>query len=110
MNQVILVGRLTETPELKIYDDNQKCLSYFNLAITRPYKDENGEYNTDFIRCVVWNSIANNVCDYCKKGDMIGVKGRLQSYNYDDSDGIKKYGFEVIAERITFISPKKCEN
>ena len=104
LNQVVLVGRLTKDPEYQ--DKNGKKLCYVTLAVQRPYRNADNLYDTDFIHCVLWNAIAENTCEYCKCGDIIGVKGRLQSGSYETEDGDNKYYLEVVAERITFLSSK----
>ena len=103
MNQVILVGRLCQDPEL-LSVKNQKQMTSITLAINRHFKNNDGIYETDFIRCVLWNGIAANTTEYCHKGDIVGVKGRLQTSVYDDDDNNKKYGMDVVAEKITFLS------
>lgn len=103
MNQVILVGRLCQDPEL-LSVKNQKQMTSITLAINRHFKNNDGIYETDFIRCVLWNGIAANTTEYCHKGDIIGVKGRLQTSVYEDDDNNKKYGMDVVAEKITFLS------
>ncbi len=109
LNQVVLVGRLTADPEL-VETDNGKKVSAVTLAVQRTFKNLEGLYETDFIKCVLWNGIATNTSEYCKKGDIVGVKGRLQAHSYDDVNGSKKYVTEVIAEKVTFLSsPKKDE-
>ena len=81
-----------------------------NYEIKRQTKaKEDGTYDTDFIRCTLWNVIAENTCEYCKKGDIVGVKGRLQTSSYEDKDGSKKYSIDVIAEKVTFLSSKKVD-
>lgn len=109
MNQVILVGRLTKDLEIKELDNGKKITS-ITLAVPRNFKNAEGEYETDFVECTLWNSIAENTAEYCKKGDIIGVKGRLQSSNYEKEDGTKVYKTEVIAEKVTFLSSKKEES
>ncbi|MBR1416222.1 MAG: single-stranded DNA-binding protein [Bacilli bacterium] len=106
LNQVVLVGRLTKDPELEIKDDGKK-LSSVVVAVQRPFKNSEGMYETDFVRCSLWNAAAENTTEYCKTGDMIGIKGRIQTDKYEDSDGKLHYVTEVVAERITFISSKK---
>ena len=106
LNQVVLVGRLTKDPEV-VNTESGKKVSYINLAVQRPFKNTDGIYETDFIRCVLWNIVAENTAEYCKTGDIIGVKGRLQTSNYQDEDGTTKYITEVMAERITFLSSGK---
>ncbi len=106
MNQIVLVGRLTKDPEV-IETENNKKVSSIVLAVQRPFKNTNGLYETDFIRCALWNGIASNTAEYCHCGDVVGIKGRLQTNSYQDQDGNTKYSIEVIAERVTFLSSKK---
>ncbi len=103
-NFVGLIGRLTDNPELKKYDEGKTRLS-INLAVQRDYKSEDGLYGTDFIRCVLWNGIANHVNEYCHKGDLLAVKGRLQSRSYEENEE-KKYISEVIVDRVSFLSSR----
>ncbi len=105
MNQVILVGRLTSEPEITVSENNTKRSS-ITIAVNRPYKNIDGIYETDFIRCILWNNIASNTCEYCHTGDVIGIKGRLQSRVYEENE-TKKHIMEVIAEKITFLSSNK---
>ena len=73
-----MVGRLVKDPEL-IEVGTNKNVSNITLAIPRSFKNMNGEYETDFINCVLWDSIAKSTVEYCKKGNIVGVKGRIQS-------------------------------
>ena len=107
LNQIVLVGRLVKSPELKQHDTGSKS-SRITLAVPRSYKNVNGEYETDFLECTLWKGIAENTVTYCKKGDLVGIKGRLQSNTYE-KDGIKKWATEIIAEKVTFLSSKKVE-
>ena len=109
LNQTVLVGRLTEDPTVTIMENNKK-ISSVTLAVQRPFKNQEGLYETDFIRCVLWNGIADNTSEYCHKGDIVGIKGRIQTSSYLDKDNTTKYVTEVIAERVTFLSTKKEEN
>lgn len=106
LNQVVLVGRLTEDLKVIETEDGRK-VSSINLAVQRTFKSPEGVYETDFIKCVLWNGIASNTAEYCHKGDIVGVKGRLQTSNYINKENIKKYNTEVIAEKVTFLSNKK---
>lgn len=108
LNHVILVGRLTSTPEVKVLDNGKKRSSVV-LAVPRNYKNTSGEYETDFVDCVLWTTVAENTAEYCKVGDMIGVKGRLQSRYLENADGVKKKKTEVVAERITFLSSARSK-
>jgi single-strand DNA-binding protein len=104
LNQVVLVGRLTRNPEVKELDDGKR-LSGMTLAIPRSFKNAEGEYETDFIEVKLWNQIAENTAEYCKKGDIVGVKGRLQSRVVEKEDE-KEYLTEIIAEKVTFLSSR----
>ena len=105
MNNVMIVGRLTAGPELIELQDGRK-VSNVLVAVPRSYKNINGEYETDFIDCVLWGGVAGNVCEYCQKGDMIGVRGRLATEYYESEDNKTHKKTNVIAEKITFISSK----
>lgn len=108
LNSVILVGRLTSDPELKEVGKEGKVVN-FTVAVPRSYKNEEGEHETDFIQCNVWNVIAENMSKYCHKGDLIGVNGTLQTSSYDDKEGNKRYKTDVRVDKITFLSSKKEE-
>ena len=86
LNQVVLVGRLVRNPELRTTDSN-KSVTTITLAIPRSFKNMNGEYDTDFLDCTLWTGIAENTAEYCKSGDTIGVKGRLQTWLIENEDG-----------------------
>ena len=103
LNQVILVGRLVRNPELQVTDSGKKRSS-ITLAVSRGYKNLNGEYDTDFFDCTLWTGIAENTHEYCKSGDVIGVKGRLQTWMLENDDGTKIKKMEIIAEKVTFLS------
>lgn len=107
LNQVVLVGRLVRDPELVETEKNKK-ISRITVAIPRSFKNMDGEYETDFINCILWDAVAKSTVEYCKKGDILGVKGRLQS-SVVEKDNEKKYYTDVVAERITFLSTKKQE-
>lgn len=105
LNQVVLVGRLVRDPEVK-ESKNGSSYSHITLAVPRSYKNINGEYETDFIDCTLWKLVATNTSEYCKKGDIVGVKGRIESRVYEKDDE-KKYLTEIIAEKVTFLSSNK---
>lgn len=106
LNQVIIVGRLVATPEVKDLEE-ERSVANITVAVPRAFKNADGEYETDFIDCELWNAVANNTAEYCKKGDVIGVKGRLKTEVYTKDDGTTAKITKVIAERITFLSSKK---
>lgn len=102
-NTVILVGRLVRDPELQLTDTGKKR-SYITLAVSRGYKNQNGEYETDFLDCTLWTGIAENTAEYCKSGDVVGVKGKLQTWILENEDGTKQKKMEIVAERVTFLA------
>ena len=103
LNQVVLVGRLVKTPELKLTEKGKK-ISRITLAVPRNYKNMEGEYETDFLDCTLWTNVAENTSEYCQTGDMIGVKGRIQTRVIENDDGSRKKKTEIIAERVTFLA------
>ena len=109
MNNVTLVGRLTHDPEIKELNDGT-VRTLINVAVSRDYRNSEGIYEADFIRCILWNGIASATKDYCHKGDVVGIKGRIQSRAYENDNNEKKYLTEVIAEKITFINSASKNN
>ena len=106
LNQVILVGRLVRTPELQLTETGKKR-SLITLAVNRGYKNQDGEYETDFLDCTLWTGIAENTAEYCRSGDVIGVKGRLQTWLIDNEDGTKHKKMEIIADKVTFLASSR---
>lgn len=105
LNNLILVGRLTK--DIEVYQTaTGRKLGSLCLAIPRSFKNMEGTYETDFIQCIVWEEKAKIAAEYCHKGDVIGVRGRLQSRLIETNEG-KRTIIEVIAERITFLSNTK---
>jgi len=109
LNQVVLVGRVVSDPVLEI-TESKGSVSNITVACPRSYKNADGEYETDFINTVLWNGIAENVTNYVKKGDLIGIKGRLQSFKITKEDGSSENRLELIAEKVTFLSSKKQDD
>lgn len=107
LNQVVIAGRLVADPQI-VTTENNKKRTYITVAVPRSYKNVDGTYDTDFIQCVLWNGIAETTCEYCKKGDIVGVKGRIQTSNYE-KDGDKVYSVDIIAEKVSFLSSKKAD-
>ena len=106
INNIVLVGRTTKAIELK---QNKNGTNYvqFTLAVNRPYKDEQGQQQADFITCVAWNKTAETIANYVLKGMMIGIEGRLQVRNYENEAGVRQYLSEVLVNRFTFLESKK---
>ena len=105
LNRTVLVGRLTRDPDLR-YTPNGKAVANFNIAVNRPFKDQNGENQADFINGVAWGKQAESLANYMKKGSQIGVDGRLQSRTYEGQDGKTVYVTEVVADSIQFLETK----
>ena len=105
MNKAILIGRLTKDPELRTIANGASSAS-FTIAINRPFTNQNGEREADFINCVAWRKQAENIAKYCVKGAQVAVEGRIQTRSYDAQDGTKRYVTEVVADNVTFLSPK----
>lgn len=103
LNHVILVGRLCEEPKI-VEQENEQARMVVTLAVSRTFKNPEGLYETDFIRCILWNGIAKKTKEYCMKGDMVCVRGRLQVRNYDTENNQKKYVTEVIVESLAFVT------
>jgi len=108
LNQTVIVGRLVRDPELHETENGNKVTN-ITLAVPRSYKNINGEYDTDYISCVLWKGVAENTVEYVKKGDLLGIKGRIQSRNIELKDESKKQIMEVVAEKVTFLSSKKAD-
>lgn len=109
LNRVVLVGRLTKDPDLR-YTPTGVPVATFTLACNRPYTNQKGEREADFINCVVWRKPAENVANYLKKGSLAGVDGRIQTRSYEAQDGRRVYVTEVVAESVQFLEPKSSSN
>lgn len=104
MNKSVLVGRLVKDPEIK--NVNETKIAGFTLAVDRGMKDANGNKQADFIPCVAFKSSASFLESYCKKGNLIGVVGRLQTRTYTDKDGANHFVMEVIADSVENYTPR----
>ena len=94
VNQIVLVGRIARTPETRI-TENGKKMATLTLAVPRNYKNSNGEYDTDFLDCTLWSAVAESTSEYCETGDMIGIKGRLQTRVVETPEGTKRKKTEM---------------
>lgn len=106
MNKIILIGRLTREPELR-YTTSNVAVANFSLAVNRDFKNQEGEYEADFINCVAYRKLAETINNYVKKGDKLAVEGGLQVRNYTNSEGRNVYVTEVIVTNIDFLEAKK---
>ena len=106
-NLVYLIGRLVSDPELK-KSENSKDYTLITVAVQRSFKNSEGIYESDFIRCKLWNGIASTVKEYCKKGDLVGIRGRIQVRSYVENEETK-YITEIIVDKVSFLSSKKAD-
>lgn len=104
MNKVVLIGRVTRDPELR-YTASNIPSARFTLAVNRPFENQNGEREADFINIVVWRKQAENVKKYVNKGSLIAVEGRIQTGSYE-KDGQRVYTTDVVADNVQFLESK----
>lgn len=105
LNQLVLIGRITYNPETIILEDGRKTLK-FQIAVQRAFKNINGEYDSDFLNVTTWEGLTSAVENYLEKGMLVAIKARVQSWQYDLDDGKKLNMIEIVAERVTYLSPK----
>lgn len=108
LNRVVLVGRLTRDPEMRITPSGV-AITRFTLAVNRSFKDASGEQKADFINIVAFRKQAENVANYVKKGSLVGVDGRIQTGSYEGQDGKRVYTTDVVAESIQFLEPRNAQ-
>lgn len=99
MNKVVLIGYVARDPAYSKTSSGISKLE-FCIAVKRKYKNSNGEYEADFLSVITWRSVADYCSQYLHKGDMCAVAGALQTRNYEDKNGIKRYVTEVVAEDV----------
>lgn len=105
-NMVMLIGRLTEDPEVIKSDNSDYC--HLTIAVSRSFRNSDGIYEADFIRCTLWDKLANKVKEYCHKGDLISVRGQLRTNSYEVNNE-KRYSTQVIVDKLVFLSSKSKE-
>ena len=105
LNRVVLVGRLTKDPDLR-YTPNGVAVANFTLAVNRPFTNQQGNRDADFINCVVWRRPAENLANYMSKGSQVGVDGRVQTRTFEGQDGKTVFVTEVVADSVQFLESK----
>lgn len=105
MNSTFLIGRIANDLEIKEVGEGK--VVNFSLAVNKGIKNADGNYEADFFQIVVWNKTAENLVEFCKKGDQIAVSGRLQNRSYDTDNGFKRYITEIVANNIQFLQSSK---
>lgn len=106
MNKVIIIGRTTKDVELK-QTTTGTSVAEFSIAVRRAFKNANGENESDFFNCIAFSKLAETISRYVKKGDQVGIDGRLQTRNYTNKEGKKVYVTEIIVENVEFLQSKK---
>ena len=104
MNKVVLIGRVTRDPELRYTASNIPSVR-FTLAVNRPFENQSGQREADFINIIVWRKQAENVSKYVTKGSLIAVEGRIQTGSYE-KDGQRVYTTDVVADNVQFLESK----
>lgn len=102
LNRIVLIGRLTRDPELR-YTTSGIAVANFTLAVDRPFTNQQGEREADFIRIITWRKLAEVCAQNLGKGRLVAVDGRLQVRSYDDQNGIRRQVAEVVAETVRFL-------
>nr|DAM87437.1 MAG TPA: Single strand binding protein [Caudoviricetes sp.] len=105
INNVVLIGRLTRDAELR-YTPSNIAVATFNLAVNRNFKNDNGDREADFINVVMWRQQAENFANWVKKGNLVGITGRIQTRSYDNQQGQRVYVTEVVAESFQILGKK----
>ena len=105
INNVTLIGRLTRNPKLQ-YTNGNIATAQFNIACNRNFKNSNGEYDADFINCVMWRDQAERFCEWTRKGMLVGITGRIQTRSYEGNDGKRVYVTEVVAENFQVLEKR----
>ena len=108
INNVVLVGRLTRDAELR-YTQSNIAVATFTLAVNRPFKNEAGERDADFINCVIWRLSAENLANWAKKGSLIGITGVIQTRSYDNQQGQRVYVTEVVASNFQLLESRNSQ-
>ncbi len=105
MNKIFLIGNLTRDPELTETSGGIK-ICRFAIAVNRNYSSGDGERKTDFFNCVAWRGLGETVARYSRKGNKVAVSGSVELRNYEDSQGIKRTGIDVVCQDVEFLTPK----
>ncbi|MEB2281074.1 single-stranded DNA-binding protein [Lysinibacillus xylanilyticus] len=105
INRVVIVGRLTKDPELR-YTPNGVATCRFAVAVNRTFKGQNGEQEANYPNCVAWRKQAENLANFQRKGNLIGLEGRIQTGSYEGQDGKRVYTTDVVADSVQFLEPR----
>ncbi len=105
MNKVFLIGNLTRDPELTETAGGIK-ICRFSIAVNRNYSGADGDRKTDFFNCVAWRGLGETVARFAKKGNKVAVSGSIELRNYEDSQGVRRTGVDIVAQDVEFLTPR----
>ena len=105
INNFVLVGRLTRDPELR-YTPSNVAVATFSLAVNRNFKNQAGDREADFINCMIWRKPAELLSEWCKKGNLVAITGRIQTRSYENQQGQRVYVTEVVAESFQLLEKR----
>lgn len=108
-NKAILIGRLVDAPQLR-YTQQGVAVANFTLAVNRPFLDKGGERAADFIDIATWRKLAETCANHLEKGRLVAVEGRIEVRSYDDSNGVRRKAFEVVASDVRFLDKPSKKN
>lgn len=109
INSTTLVGRLTKDPELK-YTKTGIAVCRFTVAVNRSFTGSDGERKADFISCIAWRKTAENLANFQRKGNLIGIVGRIETSNFEGQDGKRVFMTDVVADNLQFLEPKNNQD
>ncbi|TYS69829.1 single-stranded DNA-binding protein [Sutcliffiella horikoshii] len=108
INEVVLIGRMVKDPDLRYTGDGTPVAS-FRLAVNRNFKNQEGVYEADFVSCTAWRGTAETTANYCRKGALVAVTGRIQTSRYESKDGTTVFVTDVVVDNVRFLEKKKEE-
>ncbi|MGD6991029.1 single-stranded DNA-binding protein [Sutcliffiella horikoshii] len=108
INEVVLIGRMVKDPDLRYTGDGTPVAS-FRLAVNRNFKNQEGVYEADFVSCTAWRGTAETTANYCRKGALVAVTGRIQTSRYESKDGTTVFVTDVVVDNVRFLEKRKEE-
>ncbi|CAG9621381.1 single-stranded DNA-binding protein [Sutcliffiella rhizosphaerae] len=108
INEVVLVGRMVRDPELR-YTNEGTAIASFRLAVNRTFKNQEGIFEADFVSCTAWRNLAETTANYCRKGSLVGVTGRIQTRKYEAKDGTTVFVTDIVVDNVRFLEKKRDE-
>lgn len=108
INEVVLIGRMVRDPDLRYTADGTPVAS-FRLAVNRSFKNQEGVVEADFVSCTAWRNLAKTTADYCRKGALVAVTGRVQTSRYEAKDGTTVFVTDIVVDNVRFLEKKKEE-